>query len=177
VQEAHHHVGHLDPGVVDVVLDPDFEAAVAQQPDEGVAEAGVAQVADVGGLVRVDARVLDDDVPRAPRGRGRLGERAVQARGEAAAVQEQVQVAPAGHFRAQDVARAGELSGELLGDLARLASQRLGQVERRRQGQVTELDPGRVLEGDGTWIDVESGARGLLYRPRKALLEVQDHSH
>ena len=177
VQEAHHHVGHLHAGVVDVVLDPDVEAAVAQQPHEGVAEARVAQVSDVGRLVRIDAGVLDDHVPRTPRGRGRLGERAVQARSEAATVQEQVQVAPAGHLGAQDVGRAGELSGQPLGDLARLAPQRLGQIERCRQGQVAELDPGRILEGDGAWIDVESGPRGLLYRPREALLEIQDHSH
>ncbi len=110
VQEAHHHVGHLDAGVVDVVLDAHVEAAVAQQPHERVAEAGVAQVADVGGLVRVDARVLDDDVPRTRCRRGRLGERAVQDGREAAAVQEQVDVAPAGDLGPANVARGRELS-------------------------------------------------------------------
>ena len=63
VLEAHHHVGHLHAGVVDVVLHADVVAAVAQQAHERVAQAGVADVADVRGLVGVDARVLDDHVP------------------------------------------------------------------------------------------------------------------
>ena len=150
VQEAHHDVGHLDAGVVDVVLDAHVEAAVAQQPHERVAEAGVAQVADVGGLVGVDARVLDDHVPRAS-GRREPARRASGA-GRAARLprsQEQVQVAAAGDLGAPHVARRSELAGEPLRDLARLAPQRLGEVEGGRQGQVAELDAGRILEGDG----------------------------
>ena len=53
-------VGDLHAGIVDVVLDLDLASEEAQQPAEGVAERGVAQVPDVRGLVRVDGRVLDD---------------------------------------------------------------------------------------------------------------------
>ena len=75
VLEAHHHVRDLHARVVDVVLHADVVAAVAQHAHEGVAQAGVAEVADVGGLVGVDARVLDDDVARADgRRRAALGE-------------------------------------------------------------------------------------------------------
>ena len=74
---------------------PHVEAAVAQQAHEGVAEAGVAQVADVRGLVRVDARVLDDHVAGTARRRPLVDERLVQLLGDLAALEEQVQVAAA----------------------------------------------------------------------------------
>ena len=60
VTEADHDVGDLHASVVDVVLDFDRPAAEAQRAHQGVAQAGVAQVADVGGLVGVDGGVLDD---------------------------------------------------------------------------------------------------------------------
>ena len=59
VQESHHHIGHLHAGVVDIVLHIDLLSGGAQQADEGVAQNGVAQVADVRGLVGIDAGVLD----------------------------------------------------------------------------------------------------------------------
>ena len=61
VQESNHHVGDLHSGVVDVVLDVHFPARKAQQADERVAEDGVAQVADMRGLVGIDAGMLDQD--------------------------------------------------------------------------------------------------------------------
>jgi len=60
LREADDDVGDLDAGVVDVVLRFDRRPAEAQRAHQCVAERGVAQVADVGGLVRVDGRVLDD---------------------------------------------------------------------------------------------------------------------
>ncbi len=60
VAEADHHVRHLDAGVVDVVLHFHRDPAEAQHPHQGVAKGGVAQVADVSGLVGIDCRVLDD---------------------------------------------------------------------------------------------------------------------
>ena len=59
-RKAHHHIGHLHAGVVDVVLDLDVASLEADQPSERVAGRRVAQVPDVRGLVRVDRRVLDD---------------------------------------------------------------------------------------------------------------------
>ena len=83
--EAHHHVGHLHAGVVDVVLHLDLAAARAQHAHEGVAQHGVAQVADVGRLVGVDVGVLDDDLlagrRRAAPARGCSSREAVVGRG------------------------------------------------------------------------------------------------
>ena len=92
--EAHDDVGHLDAGVVDVVLHFDGRAAVAEHAHEGVAERGVPQVADVRRLVRVDGRVLDDGLaggvgvePGSGTSSSQPGER------EGAAVEKEVQVA------------------------------------------------------------------------------------
>ena len=65
-------VGDLDAGVVDVVLDFDLAAGEAEQAHHRVAERRVAQVADVRGLVRIDRRVLDDDLAAMPAAAGRL---------------------------------------------------------------------------------------------------------
>ena len=68
--EADDHVRDLHAGVVDVVLHFDRVAAEAQHAHQRVAERGVAQVADVRRLVRVDRGVLDDGLLR-PRRRRR----------------------------------------------------------------------------------------------------------
>ncbi len=64
MNEADDDVGDLHAGVVDVVLDADLDAGLvavsAQETLEGIAQDGVAQVADVCGLVGVDAGVLDE---------------------------------------------------------------------------------------------------------------------
>ena len=60
VDEAENYVGNLHAGVVDVILDFDQAAGVTQEAREGVAQDRVANVADVGGFVWIDAGVLDD---------------------------------------------------------------------------------------------------------------------
>ena len=60
VPEADDDVGDLHAGVVDVVLYFDRDTAEAEHTHEGVTERGVPKVADVGRLVGVDGRVLDD---------------------------------------------------------------------------------------------------------------------
>ncbi len=57
-------VGDLHAGVVDVVLNVHFPAGKSQQADKRVAEDGVAQMADVGSLVGIDAGMLDQNLPR-----------------------------------------------------------------------------------------------------------------
>ena len=60
VEKTDHHVGQLHPGVVDVVLHLDGMAQCPVHPHQHVAQGGVAQVADVSSLVRIDIGVLDD---------------------------------------------------------------------------------------------------------------------
>ena len=64
VVKCGHYVRHLHAGVVDVVLHLDSPAERAQQAHQGIAEHGVAEMADVRGLVGIDVRVLDDHLGR-----------------------------------------------------------------------------------------------------------------
>ena len=61
MKEAHHDVGDLHAGVVDIVLNIDRVPSRSQQANESVAKNGVAQMADVGRLVGINAGVLDQD--------------------------------------------------------------------------------------------------------------------
>ena len=147
VLEAHDDVRDLHPRVVDVVLDADVVAAVPEQAHERVAEAGVAHVPDVGGLVGVDRGVLDDHVPRPRLRSGAAGQARVELPREGAALQEQVDVAGPGHLRADDPwARAQPDARAPLGDLTRLAAERLGEIERNREREIAQVDAGWVLE-------------------------------
>ena len=62
LQDAVDDVDDLDARVVDVVLDLDVLALESQTAGQRVAQDGVPEVADVGGLVGIDVRVLDDDL-------------------------------------------------------------------------------------------------------------------
>ena len=64
MQKADHHIGNLHAGVVDVILYIDLLARGAQQAHKGVAEDGIAQMADVRGLVGVDGGVLNQCMER-----------------------------------------------------------------------------------------------------------------
>ena len=99
VGEADDHIRHLHAGVVDVVLDADLPARVVvvrpQQAGKGVAQDGIAQVADVRGFVGVDAGVLDE--PKA--GSAKVGVFIVRdAHDSSGAVEPDVQVARARDF-------------------------------------------------------------------------------
>ena len=146
VMEAHHHVGHLDAGVVDVVLHFHAVAAGAQHAHEGIAEGGVAQVADVRRLVGVDVGVLDDDL--AANGRGRRGALVrQQRRREGAAVEPQVDVAVAGNLHARHAIDGRHFVHQFLSDLPGGLAQGLGELERGRDRHVAQVALPRLLDG------------------------------
>ncbi len=63
-------IGHLNTGIVDVVLHVDLVPGGAQQAHKGVAENRIPQMPDVRGFVGIDAGVLDQGIRgllRAPR--------------------------------------------------------------------------------------------------------------
>ncbi len=156
VDEADDDVGYLNAGVVDVVLYADLVAGLvgvgAEEALEGVAEDGVAEVADVGGLVGVDAGVLDE----AEAGTADVG---VLVGGDAAdgggAVEADVEVAGAGDFDGGDafelgrpIKRGGEFGGEFGGDGAGGFAEALGQFEGYGQGEFAEGDARRLLDDE-----------------------------
>ncbi|XWK71073.1 hypothetical protein RBB80_18810 [Tunturiibacter gelidiferens] len=116
VDEAYDYVCDLDAGVVDVILNADFvagfEAVGTEEALEGVAEDGVAEVANVSGFVGVDAGVLDEAEAWA-------ADVGVLVVGDAAdgggAVEADVEVACAGYFYACYAFERGEDGGEFGG--------------------------------------------------------------
>ena len=143
--EADGDVGDLHAGVVDVVLDLDRAAEEAQQPPERVAERGVAQVADVRRLVRVDRGVLDDRL--AGRGSRPRGAPARQpARSSAAPIEEEIDVAVRRRLDPRDAVDRPERAGDLLGDRARRLAQPAGQLEGERHREVAERAARRHLD-------------------------------
>src|SRR5205807_7187966 len=63
MHEAHDDIRDLHARIIDVVLHLDAIAGSLENFDEGVANNGVAHVADVRGLVGIDAGMLDHQLP------------------------------------------------------------------------------------------------------------------
>ena len=94
--EADDHVGDLNAGVVDVVLRFDRRPLEAERADQRIAERGVAQVADVRRLVRVDGGVLDDRLVTGGVRRRDLAARAGDEEGRPIQIQVQIAVGRGG---------------------------------------------------------------------------------
>ena len=150
--EADDDVRDLDAGIVDVVLDADlpagFVAVAAQEAGEGVAEDGVAEMADVRGFVGVDAGVLDETET----GTAEIGVLvAGHALDDEGAVEPDVEVAGAGNLKGGDAGQVGELRGQgllqLLSDDAGSLAEALGQLKGDGQGELAEDDGWRLLDG------------------------------
>ncbi len=133
-EEADDDVGHLDTGVVDVVLHLGAVTEPAQAAHQHVPQHGVAQMTDVCGLVGVDVGVLDDDLAGLGRGGGGRGQRVSE---ESSAPE--AKVAKPGTldpglgrqhrqraFRRRCLYGGCDAGGDLLGDRSRRAFERLG---------------------------------------------------
>ena len=57
------HIRDLDSRIVDVVLNLDGLTGRAEHSDGRISKHGIAHVPDVGGLIRIDRSVLDNDFP------------------------------------------------------------------------------------------------------------------
>ena len=135
MQKSENYVSDLDAGVVDVVLNFDVPAGVAEEAHEGVAQHGVAQVADVRGFVRIDCGVLDDRLGSIGAG-GRgfllgLHERACE---KFCAVEEKIQITGASHFDSGDAWNRLQRIRNFLCERARRLLQALGEFEADRRG-------------------------------------------
>ena len=173
MQEADHDVGDLDAGVVDVVLHVDFVARGAEQAHERVAEDGVAQVADVRGLVGIDGGVLYEHMALRVRGDAfGLGHQASCL----GAVEIGVDITSAGDFEfgeAFDGAEGGDdLSCYDLGRFAELARQ----FEGDGRGDLAEAQIGRRLQRNLADFEIvfflQDGAKAI----GKPLLQFQNHA-
>ena len=77
VHERDHDIGDLHSGVVDVVLNIDALPRGPQQANEGIAQNGVAKMANVRRFVRIDARMLDQNMGAGLCRRGKSSPRAM----------------------------------------------------------------------------------------------------
>ena len=134
IEETDHHVGHLDSGVVDVVLDFGRVAETAERPRQHIAQDGVPQVADVRRLVGIDVRVLDDHLGRRVGGPGLHHRNRVDHHGrEPTPGEVEVHVARAFDRHPLETLRQLEALDEALRDRPR----RLAQLAREVQGAGT----------------------------------------
>ena len=153
MDEAHDNVCNLDAGVVDVVLDADLVASLVtvgtEEALEGIAEDGVAEVADVGGFVGVDAGVLDETEAGASDVGVLVGGDAPDGGG---AVEAYVEVSCPGDFNAGDAFEFRESGGEFCCQFGRDGAggfaEALCQLESYGEGEFAECDAGRLLNDE-----------------------------
>ncbi len=159
LQKSNHHVGDLHSRVVDVVLHVHFPARKAQQPDERIAEYGVAQVPDMRRLVGIDARMLDQHFARRNiRGRGLIRS---ESHGQFGAAYANVDVPAARHFEFLKVGNRTDPGDDLFGNLARGLAQLPGKFESERQRILAKFNLGRLLNHDICCFQVVSTAQKL----------------
>src|SRR5216683_2778417 len=181
MDEADDDIGYLHAGVVDVVLDADLVAALvvvgAKEALEGVAEDGVTEVADMRGLVGVDAGVLDEAEAGAADLGVLVGRDAADGGG---AIEADVEVARSGDLDAGYSLEFGERRGQLcckLGrDGARGFAEALGQLEGNGEGKLAEGDAGRLLDGQLSKGDVVLREEDGLDAGQKRLLDCAIHA-
>ncbi len=158
--ESNHDVGHLDAGVVNVVLDINGVPRSAQQADKSIAEDGVAEMADVRSLVGVDAGVLDQDLSAygGSAFAGVIGGRECGAEGKGArgivALEAGVHVSGAGNFKLLEALGQRHFGDDFFGNLAGRLTKLFRQLKGEWQGELTHLDFGRLVDHDVGQINV-----------------------
>ena len=154
VLQADDDVGDLDAGVVDVVLDVDLFAGGAEEANEGVAEDGIAEMADVRGLVGVNAGVLDDGAALVA-GCGLDFVACGEGFGGGGAIEAGVDVSGACNFESSEAGDGAERGDDFLGNLAGSFFETAGQFESEGQSVFTEFGFGRLLDGEDVKLDGE----------------------
>jgi hypothetical protein len=144
--EADDNIRDLHAGIVDVVLHLDRDVPESEQPHQRVAERGIPEVTDVGGLVRIDGSVLDDCFAGGRRpcrlvGRRKLGSQ------KPGTIQEEIDVTVRCRHDARDPVWQVHRTGDLLGDDPRRSTEPPRKLEGQRQRQITHGPVGRRFDG------------------------------
>ena len=138
-------VGNLDPGVIDVVLHIDSLTGGAEQANKSVTQDGIAQMADVGGLVGIDAGVLDQGMKMALLLRNIVADDLLH---RSLAVKLAIDISGAGDGEGRKTLQRQQVLDQLPGNRARRSLKTAGQLESYRQRVLTHLQIGRLLDGD-----------------------------
>ena len=172
MQKTHHHIGYLHAGVVDVVLHGNLLAGGAQHAHERVAQNGIAQVADVRGLVGIDGGVLDERVHVACGGVALSTCGSLRARG---AIQVRVDVSCAGDFKRGEARQRAKLGHNLLRDCTGRLAQRARQLQRDGRGQFAEFQLRRNLDRNTIEDEAVFCLEHALEARGKTLLQFEIH--
>ena len=169
-RETERDIRDLHPGVINVVLYFHPRSQEAENAGEGVPERGVAQMADVRGLVGVDAGVLDDVRPLSGplrRDRGRLGTPLGQQRRPP---EKDIHIPRPGHLHPEHLVAAPERRRQFLRDGPRRATEPAGESEGRGEGHIPLFGRGRNLGNDR-----EVGGSRLGGGPSNRFFEAGEH--
>src|SRR5271157_4099401 len=178
MNKADHHVGHLDSGVVDVVLHIDHMSGGPEQADERVAEDGVTQMPDMRGLVGIDAGVLDENlashIRRALCGVVSYGEGGFggECAGSLSAGESGVDVPGTGNLELCESFGKRHLRDDLFRNLARRLPKLLGEFKWKRHGELAHLDLRRLVDGNVCQVDLVPPAEKFSYVDAKLFLSL-----
>ena len=158
--EPDHHIGHLHPRIIDIVLHFHGAPCTPQQPHERIAQRGVAQMPDVRSLIGIDVGVFDDALSAERHvwadwlDRARP-ERLGRCRKKCAAVKEEIDVPGARRLHPRDArnCRKREFPRDFLRDLPRSPPQPLGQLKSHRRCRLAHGNLGRTLDHHGNIFD------------------------
>src|ERR1700688_3252314 len=138
MQKAHDHIGDLNAGVIDIVLDIDCPARVSQQANKSIAENGIAKMAYVRRLVGINAGVFHQNFPFChPFGRLLVGG---QSGSHQSAVDFHIQVARRRDLHLGDALNRANLIADRFGNLHRRGAKRLGE-RKNWNSEVAEFHP------------------------------------
>jgi hypothetical protein len=161
VHESDDHISDLNTGVVDVVLNIDFPAGEAQQPDESIAQYGIPQMSDVSCFVRIDAGMLNQYFAA----EGGAGRRLAGSKsgGRFGAIYEDVNVPGSGSFELLNASNRADSGNDLVGNLAWSLAQFAGKFESNREGIFSKLDLRRLLNDDIGNFELKTAAQEVAY--------------
>jgi hypothetical protein len=142
----------------------------SQQTYEGITENGVAQVADMYGLVGVDAGVLDQNGFRDCALDSAMRPLVQQDTGGVLAVEPGVDVSGARNFELGEAGYLAQRGHYFFGNLSRRPTQLLGQLKAEGQRIFSQGDVGRLVNHDARQLDVIVSLESVANLPDKLLL-------
>ncbi len=176
-RNRNHNVRHLHAGVVDIVLHAGRVAGLViigpHHAREAVAENCVAQMPDVRGLVRIDARVFDQAEAFAADAGVLIRSDTLRRR---RAVELHIQIARAGDLHARHTVDLRQLGLQLLRNRARRLLEPLGKLKRDRQRHLAKLELRRQLNRELRQLHAVALAQQRLDARLNCLLQNPVHS-
>src|SRR5436853_2136075 len=156
LQKADDHVGNLNAGVIDVILDVDLAAGEAQQANETVAQNRIAKVSDVRGFIRIDAGVLNQHF--AGGSRKALLAIGCDRSGQFGTIHAGINVSCTGNFQFLESGNLADAGDNLFGDPAGSLAKFFSKLEGQRKRILAQFNLGRLLDHDFRQIEIVSSA-------------------